>query len=308
MKKYRLLFSGCLLLLGIACVAVSVQNFEVPAIEKPDLSKLKPSPVIKTINSNTIVIVQDGNEATICLAGVERPRLRQGYGGQASAVQSANSAGLDFGELSRAADRFVGNLLKGESVYVVADQQQKQTDPNNCMAAYIYRSPDGLFVNAEIIRQGYGLAAMKSLFKYMNQFHRLELFARQAGKGVWASADASSFAKATEDKKAMADKSNKSIPSEKQTSTHSTGSGQASSVEPNEPNKQDAKPLSAVAPAVRSDNPKEPGNDDVIVYVTKSGTKYHSQGCRFLSKSSIPMKLKEAKGKYSPCGVCKPPQ
>jgi endonuclease YncB( thermonuclease family) len=290
MKKYRLLFSGCLLLLGIACVAVSVQNFEVPAIEKPDLSKLKPSPVIKTINSNTIVIVQDGNEATICLAGVERP----------SAVQSANSADL--------ADRFVGNLLKGESVYVVADQQQKQTDPNNCMAAYIYRSPDGLFVNAEIIRQGYGLAAIKSLFKYMNQFHRLELFARQAGKGVWASADASSFAKATEDKKAMADKSNESIPSEKQTSTHSTGSGQASSVEPNEPNKQDAKPLSTVAPAVRSDNPKEPGNDDVIVYVTKSGTKYHSQGCRFLSKSSIPMKLKEAKGKYSPCGVCKPPQ
>ncbi|MGB8225588.1 MAG: thermonuclease family protein [Sedimentisphaerales bacterium] len=275
MRKYRLLFSGCLLLLGIACVAVSVQNFEVPAIEeKPDLSKLKPSPVIKTINSNTIVIVQDGNEATICLTGVERP----------SAAQSANAADL--------ADKFVSNLLKGESVYVAADQQQKQTDPNSCMATYIYRSPDGLFVNAEIIRQGYGLAAMKSLFKYMNQFHRLELFARQAGKGVWASADASSFAKATEDKKAMADKSNKSIPSGKQ----------------DEPNKQDTKPSSVAAPAVRSDNPQEPGNDDVIVYVTKSGTKYHRQGCRFLSKSSIPMKLKEAKGKYSPCSICKPPQ
>lgn len=272
MRKYRLLFSSCLLLLGITCVAVSLQNFEIPAIEKPDLSKSKPSPVIRTINGNTIVILQDGNEATICLAGVDRP----------PATQLANSADR--------ANRFVGNLLKGESVFVLPDPQQKQTDSNSCIAAYIYRVPDGLFVNAEVIRQGYGLAAKKNLFRYMNEFHRLELFARQAGKGIWASADASSLAKATEDKKAIADKSNETIPPEKQ----------------NEPNKPVAKPLSVVTPA--GDNPKESGSDDVIVYVTKSGTKYHSQGCRFLSKSSIPMKLKEAKGKYSPCSVCKPPQ
>ena len=47
---------------------------------------------------------------------------------------------------------------------------------------------------------------------------------------------------------------------------------------------------------------------DVIVYVTKSGTKYHRDGCRYLSKSKIPMPLKEAKKKYTPCSVCKPPQ
>ena len=252
MRKYRLLFSSCLLLLGITCAAVSLQNIEVPAIEKPDLSNLKPSTVLKTINSNTIVILQDGNEAAICLAGVDRP----------AAAQSANAADL--------ADRFTGNLLKGESVFFLPDPQQRQTDSNSYIAAYIYRVPDGLFVNAEVVRQGYGLAAKKNLFRYMNQFHRLELFARQAGKGIWAS--------------------NKSIPSG----------------EPNEPNKPAAKPLSVVTPA--GDNPKVSGNDDVTVYVTKSGTKYHSQGCRFLSKSSIPMKLKEAKGKYSPCSVCKPPQ
>lgn len=272
MRKYRLLFSGCLLLLGVACVAVSLQNIEIPTIEKPDLSKLNPSPVIKTINSNTIVILQDGNEATICLAGVDRP-FDKAQGGPASSVE---------------ADKFVGNLLKGESVFVLPDPQQKQTAPNSGIAAYIYRTPDGLFVNAEIIRQGYGLAATKSLFRYMKEFHRLGLFARQAGKGIWAPADAN----------AMADKSNETIPSGNQTL--------ASSVEPNEPNKPVAKSLSVVMPA--SDNSKVPGNDDVIVYVTKSGNKYHSQGCKFLSKSSIPMKLKEAKGKYSPCSVCKPPR
>ncbi len=249
MRKYRLLFSGCLLLLGAICVAVSLQNFEVPVIEKPDLSNLKPSPVIKTINSNTIVIAQDGNEATISLAGVDRP---------------ANSADL--------ADKFVENLLKGESVFVLPDPQQ--AEPNSSVWAYVYRSPDGLFVNAEIIRQGYGLVAVKRMFKYMNQFNRLELFARQAGKGIWASAD----------EKIIADKSNETGPTEK----------------------QDASQPAVAAPA--GDNPKVSGNDNTIVYVTKSGTKYHSKGCRFLSKSSMPMKLKEAKVKYSPCSVCNPPQ
>jgi hypothetical protein len=47
---------------------------------------------------------------------------------------------------------------------------------------------------------------------------------------------------------------------------------------------------------------------EAIVYVTKTGAKYHRAGCRYLSKSKIPMTLKEAQKKYTPCSVCKPPQ
>jgi hypothetical protein len=46
---------------------------------------------------------------------------------------------------------------------------------------------------------------------------------------------------------------------------------------------------------------------DVTVYVTKTGAKYHSAGCSYLSKSSIPMKLSEASARYSPCSKCNPP-
>jgi hypothetical protein len=54
---------------------------------------------------------------------------------------------------------------------------------------------------------------------------------------------------------------------------------------------------------------KDAPADDPIVYVTTSGKKYHAEGCRFLAKSSIPMKLSEAKAKgYTPCSVCNPPQ
>lgn len=43
-----------------------------------------------------------------------------------------------------------------------------------------------------------------------------------------------------------------------------------------------------------------------IVYLTKTGSKYHRAGCRHLSKSKIPCALEEVKLEYEPCSVCKP--
>jgi hypothetical protein len=45
-----------------------------------------------------------------------------------------------------------------------------------------------------------------------------------------------------------------------------------------------------------------------IVYVTRTGSKYHKAGCPYLSKSAIPMKLMDAAARYGPCGVCNPPR
>jgi len=54
--------------------------------------------------------------------------------------------------------------------------------------------------------------------------------------------------------------------------------------------------------------PKEE-TKETTVYITKSGSKYHRSGCRYLSKSMIPISLKDAKERgYSPCKVCKPPK
>lgn len=44
-----------------------------------------------------------------------------------------------------------------------------------------------------------------------------------------------------------------------------------------------------------------------IVYVTRTGAKYHRAGCRYLRGRGIPMPLKEAVQRYSPCSVCNPP-
>ncbi len=47
---------------------------------------------------------------------------------------------------------------------------------------------------------------------------------------------------------------------------------------------------------------------EITVYVTKTGAKYHTSGCRYLSKSKIPISLKNAKLSYTPCKVCDPPR
>jgi endonuclease YncB( thermonuclease family) len=44
------------------------------------------------------------------------------------------------------------------------------------------------------------------------------------------------------------------------------------------------------------------------VYVTRTGDKYHRAGCRYLSRSQIPISLDEAKSSYDACSVCKPPR
>lgn len=50
-----------------------------------------------------------------------------------------------------------------------------------------------------------------------------------------------------------------------------------------------------------------PEPETITVYVTNTGEKYHSAGCQYLRKSSIPMALENAKLSYSPCSKCYPP-
>lgn len=49
----------------------------------------------------------------------------------------------------------------------------------------------------------------------------------------------------------------------------------------------------------------EPGS--TLVYVTKTGKKYHRDGCNSLSRSRIPIRLDEAAHRYGPCANCRPP-
>jgi hypothetical protein len=44
------------------------------------------------------------------------------------------------------------------------------------------------------------------------------------------------------------------------------------------------------------------------VYITDTGSKYHTGDCRYLRKSKHPISLSDAKAQgYGPCKVCHPP-
>jgi hypothetical protein len=48
-------------------------------------------------------------------------------------------------------------------------------------------------------------------------------------------------------------------------------------------------------------------NQDYTVYITKTGEKYHSSGCRYLSRSKISISKKKALAAgFGACKVCKP--
>jgi len=46
---------------------------------------------------------------------------------------------------------------------------------------------------------------------------------------------------------------------------------------------------------------------DTIVYVTKTGEKYHTEQCSSLKKSKIAISLEKAVKSYQPCKLCNPP-
>jgi micrococcal nuclease len=50
------------------------------------------------------------------------------------------------------------------------------------------------------------------------------------------------------------------------------------------------------------------GTPDTVVYVTKSGERYHREDCSSLRRSQIAISLLEAvQSDYGPCAICKPP-
>lgn len=65
----------------------------------------------------------------------------------------------------------------------------------------------------------------------------------------------------------------------------------------------------AVVPFARPALQDQGDTKTQTVYVTRTGKRYHRDGCRYLASSRIAMSLKDAKAKgYTPCKVCRPPQ
>lgn len=219
-----------IILIIIIAAAAYAQVSDFIPYPTADFSKDTAYPVLSVIDGDTVNITYEGKKTSVRLIGVDTPETVhpskpiEPYGKEAAA--------------------FLKNLLKEESVYLRFDREK--TDKYDRLLAYLYRAPDGLFVNLEIVRQGYGRAYTEYPFKHMALFQHYGTRAEKIGKGLY---------------------------------------GVEAKVEA----------------------PSDPQNETVTVYRTRTGSKYHRAGCRHLSRSKFPISLEEAKKRYGPCSVCRPP-
>ena len=122
--------------------------------------------------------VVDGD--TIILEGQERVRL---IGIDTPETKHPRKPVQYFG---KEASEFTRRLVEGEKVRLEYDQER--TDRYGRVLAYVYLE-DGTFLNAEIIKQGYGFAYTRYPFKYMEEFRAYEKEALESSRGLWASGE-----------------------------------------------------------------------------------------------------------------------
>jgi endonuclease YncB( thermonuclease family) len=121
----------------------------------------------------TVVVKIDGQDTKIRMIGV------------AAMTRGANS---DQRPRRRppVSHRFMENMLKGEKIYIVYDSQIEETDEDGKYVAYVYRAPDGLLVNLEAIRQGFGVVDTSYDFDDKKIFQFYNDRACKLGKGIWS--------------------------------------------------------------------------------------------------------------------------
>ena len=76
------------------------------------------------------------------------------------------------------------------------------------------------------------------------------------------------------------------------------------------PTQQVTTPTQQVTPSIQQEPaPIQPSTSQATVYITDTGSKYHSYGCRYLKSSCSAVTLQRAKSLgLTPCSVCDPPQ
>ncbi len=126
--------------------------------------------VLRIIDGDTVEIEYEGDRTSVQLIGVNAPE-----------TVHPSKPPERFGSEATA---FIQSLLLDKFVYLDFDGDKK--DKYDRLLAYVYRDSDDLFVNLEIIRQGYGQTDARFPFKYMNLFKYHESQARSGKKMMWS--------------------------------------------------------------------------------------------------------------------------
>ncbi len=162
-------------------LAFGIVAFSLPCLsELPEYQDLMPD--FGGLQSAEVIHVTDGDTVDLCLVGEETSTAYRLAGVDTPEVNAVDKADEPYG---REAHTFLRNLLKGESVWV----EHHGIGIHNRPVVSLFRVPDGLFVNLEIIRQGYGEVYVPGEFDKKQLFLDYQEFAQKAKKGIWEGKD-----------------------------------------------------------------------------------------------------------------------
>lgn len=126
--------------------------------------------VIRVIDGDTLLL--DGDER-VRLIGVDTPET-------VHPTAPVERFGKEAGTFTR-------RLVEGKRIRLEYDQANgavSHKDRYGRTLAYVFLG-DGTFLNAEIVRRGYGHAYTRFPFRYLEEFRRYEQEAREARRGLW---------------------------------------------------------------------------------------------------------------------------
>lgn len=148
-----------------ANVVKQIKGKETPQ-EKP---KEVLYPVTRVVDGDTIVVNINGKDEKVRLIGVDTPE----------SVHPDKNKNTEFGKV---ASNFTKNLLKGKSVKLEYDVQQR--DKYGRLLAYVYLGDK--MVNKELLIAGMAkVATFPPNVKYVEEFRALEKTARDSKVGIW---------------------------------------------------------------------------------------------------------------------------
>ncbi len=274
----------CALLAPITPAAAETRSSQPPWLETPDLTNQSTAPVLRVISAELVVVELAGVPVRLRLAGVRSPWTSE----------------------------FLQNLLRGERVYVLPHEQEDPapepaSDQDNTALSHIdqpstdspasrsftpatpvmlYRAPDGLWINLELVRQGHARWDRRLRGPAAPLFAYYEQAARDHQRGRWDP-------KSDHAKRDQGD----------QPDGHAERDGR------DDPNESDQRSNNASQDQSR-DNARSPQEATdaapTTVYATPSGRRYHTEDCTY-AKSGSPLTLEDAARRgLTPCSRCQP--